>query len=88
MLSRFWEKSLAPLLKTASDEAEKVIQLVGKACPKCARDLIYKFSKAGKFIGCSGYPECDFTDQPKEEKDMLDALRKKYEGKPCPEGIE
>lgn len=87
MLSRFWEKSLAPLLKTASEEAEKVIEFVGKPCPKCSKDLVYKFSKAWKFIGCSGYPECDFVDQPEEEKDMLESLKKKYEGKPCPEGI-
>jgi ssDNA-binding Zn-finger/Zn-ribbon topoisomerase 1 len=41
--------------------------------------LIYRHSKNGKFIGCSGFPECDFIDQPKEEKDALEALRKKYE---------
>lgn len=88
MLSRFWDESLAPLLKTASEEAEKVIELVWKPCPKCWKDLVYKFSKAGKFVGCSGYPECDFVDQPQEEKDLLESLKKKYEGKPCPEWIE
>ncbi|MDD2907396.1 MAG: type I DNA topoisomerase [Candidatus Gracilibacteria bacterium] len=88
MLSRFWNDTLKKDLDHAGDNAEKVIEKVGKACPKCGADLIYRHSKNGKFIGCSAYPECDFVDQPKEEKDALDDLRKKYEGKPCPDGIE
>jgi len=88
MLSRFWEKTLKKNIEEADEKAEKVIEKVGKECPKCGKDLIYRHSRAGKFIGCSGYPECDFTDQPKEEKDALDYLKAKYEGKPCPEGVE
>lgn len=31
-------------------------------CPKCGKKLIYKKSKKGlRFLGCSGYPECDFA---------------------------
>ena len=30
-------------------------------CPKCARPLRIKFGKAGSFLACDGYPECDFT---------------------------
>ncbi|MFK7780378.1 MAG: type I DNA topoisomerase [Candidatus Gracilibacteria bacterium] len=86
MLSGFRESTLKKDLENAGANAEKVIEKVGKACPKCKKDLIYRYSKAGKFIGCSGYPECDFIDQPEEEKNALDALKAKYEGKPCPEG--
>ncbi|MDQ7023372.1 MAG: topoisomerase DNA-binding C4 zinc finger domain-containing protein [Candidatus Gracilibacteria bacterium] len=68
------------------ENAEKVIEKTGKKCPKCSEDLIYRFSKAGKFIGCSGYPDCDFVDQPEEEKNEMNALKKKYEGNPCPAG--
>ena len=88
MLQKFWDGSLKKDLEEAGEKAEKVIQLVWKKCPECKEELIYKFSKAGKFIGCSWYPECKHIEQPKEEKDMLDGLRKKYEWKPCPEGIE
>ena len=34
-------------------------------CPKCARALVVRFSKFGKFIGCSGYPECDYKSSTK-----------------------
>ncbi|NVP17379.1 type I DNA topoisomerase [Candidatus Gracilibacteria bacterium] len=88
MLDRFWNNSLKKDLEHAGDNAEKVIEKVGKACPKCNGELIYRHSKSGKFIGCSAYPECDYIEQPKEETDKLESLRQKYEGKPCPDGIE
>lgn len=87
MLEKFWKWTLEKDINNAQDEAEKVVQKVGKSCPKCGKDLVYKFSKGGKFIGCSWYPECDYIDQPEEEKDALEALRKKYEGHPCPEWV-
>lgn len=88
MLQKFWDGSLKKDLEEAWEKAEKVVQLVGKKCPECKEELIYKFSKAWKFIGCSWYPDCKHIEQPKEEKDALDALRKKYEWKPCPEWID
>lgn len=45
MLQRFWEKSLQKNIETASDKAEKVVQKVGKDCPKCGNELVYKFSR-------------------------------------------
>ncbi len=88
MLAKFWEGTLKKNIDDAGEKAEKVIELVGKKCPLCESELIYKFSKSGKFIGCSNYPTCKHIEQPKAEKDALDFLRAKYEGKPCPDGIE
>ncbi len=88
MLEKFWLQTLKKDIENAWVNAEKVIELVWTKCPKCEKDLIYRYSKTGKFIWCSGYPECDYIDQPKEESDKIQALRDKYEGKPCPEWIE
>ena len=88
MLSKFWEETLKKDLEHAWANAEKVIEKVWKECPKCGQDLIYRHSKAWKFIWCSWYPECDFIDQPEEEKNKLDALKSKYEWKPCPDWID
>lgn len=88
MLSTFWENTLKKELEHAWANAEKVIEKTWKQCPKCKEDLIFRHSKAWKFIWCSWYPECDFIDQPEEEKNALDALRTKYEWKPCPDWIE
>lgn len=35
-------------------------------CPKCNSELVVKWGRNGKFIACTGYPECKFT-KPVEE---------------------
>jgi DNA topoisomerase-1 len=30
-------------------------------CPKCGKQLVYRFGKNGKFLSCSTYPECTFA---------------------------
>ncbi len=35
---------------------------IGRACPRCGRDLIIRFGRYGKFISCSGFPECRHTE--------------------------
>lgn len=27
-------------------------------CPECGRDMVYRMGKTGRFLSCSGYPEC------------------------------
>jgi DNA topoisomerase-1 len=39
-------------------------QDAGRPCPKCEKPLVVKVSRWGtKFLGCSGYPKCDFTSE-------------------------
>jgi|UniRef100_A0A7V6A399 DNA topoisomerase-1 len=33
----------------------------GFTCPKCGKELLIRWGRAGEFLGCSAYPECDFT---------------------------
>ena len=88
MLDRFWNWSLKKDLYEASEKAEKIIEKVWENCPQCWKDLIYRYFKSWKFIWCSGFPECNYIDQSKEQKDELASLRAKYEWKPCPDWIE
>ncbi len=88
MLSRFWEWTLKKDLEHAWENAEKVIEMVWKPCPNCGKDLIYRFSKTGKFIGCSGWPECNYIEREAWADNNLEALKQKYEWKPCPDWIE
>ena len=32
-----------------------------ESCPKCGKQLFLQNSRRGMFIGCSGYPDCDYT---------------------------
>ena len=33
----------------------------GESCPECGRPLLIKHGRYGKFIGCSGWPECRYS---------------------------
>ncbi|MGB8991789.1 MAG: type I DNA topoisomerase [Desulfobaccales bacterium] len=33
----------------------------GLTCPKCGAELVVRWGKNGEFVGCSAYPQCDFT---------------------------
>lgn len=90
MLEGFYSNFKTYLDKTMTD-AEKVIEEVGRTCPECEEwRLIYKFSKTGKFIGCSSYPKCKYLENIPWEwwwnNDNLTELKEKYEGKPCEAG--
>lgn len=35
---------------------------VGRACPECGHPLVIRYGRFGKFIGCSDYPTCRYTE--------------------------
>ena len=41
-------------------------------CPKCGRQLVYRFGKNGKFLSCSAYPDCKFACPCDKEGKMLE----------------
>ena len=56
----------------------------GDTCPKSGHPLKLRMGKAGLFIACGGYPDCDFTqDIPEVEEDPIDATE--LEGQTCEE---
>nr|MBP8876017.1 type I DNA topoisomerase [Neisseria sp.] len=63
VMSQFWkgfdkqvkEKEGIERAKITTEELEEI-------CPKCGNHkLQIKFGKRGRFIACSGYPDCDYT---------------------------
>ena len=38
-------------------------ELVGRECPLCGNDLVYREGRYGRFIGCSTFPKCRHTEQ-------------------------
>ncbi|MBE9513173.1 MAG: type I DNA topoisomerase [Chloroflexi bacterium] len=55
-----FEKSL----ENASQLMEKVKladELTEETCPKCGKPLAVKTGRYGKFLACSGYPDCKYT---------------------------
>jgi DNA topoisomerase I len=76
-------------LKRAEDEMGKVqkpVEELGEPCPKCGRPLLLREGRFGKFISCSGYPECDYKAQfviktgvkcPKDGGDLIERKGRK-----------
>lgn len=54
--------------KTETVKKEDFVEKVGKKCPECGSDLVMKFGRFGKFIACSNYPTCKYTEKTDEEK--------------------
>lgn len=60
---------------------ESLIKDTDESCPECGKPLIERWGRNGKFIGCSGYPECRYTRPLEEEKVETDDVCEKC-GKP------
>lgn len=52
-----------------------------KKCPQCKSDLVEKFGRFGKFIACSNYPECKYTEKTFEDKKQEKEIQKQEGGK-------
>ncbi len=55
----------AEQVKRAQEEMPEVkveFQSVGRTCPKCDHDLVIRWGRYGKFISCSNFPECRYTE--------------------------
>jgi DNA topoisomerase-1 len=48
--------------KVDSEEIIKeILAAEGESCDKCGRPMLVRWNKYGRFLGCSGYPECQST---------------------------
>lgn len=68
---RFWKETLKAFYKdfekdmrgVKKDENDYKVkdEILDEKCPKCGKNLAIKHGRNGKFIGCTGFPTCDFT---------------------------
>lgn len=61
-------------LKTAGKEMEHAKAETKPSeytCPKCSKPLVYRFGKNGRFLSCSGYPDCKVTSPCDRDGKML-----------------
>ena len=42
-------------------ERVKLEEITDEICPQCGKPIVIKFGRYGKFLACSGYPECKYT---------------------------
>ncbi len=52
-----------PTKKIEGETDKSINEKIDKKCPKCGSELLLRKSVYGKFIGCSGYPKCRYTER-------------------------
>lgn len=67
-LTDFYAKLQSDISNARSmDSMKPKAELVGRACPKCGKDLVYRVGRYGRFIACSGYSGkkggCSYTER-------------------------
>ncbi|QBR84888.1 type I DNA topoisomerase [Legionella israelensis] len=87
VLEKFWE----PFIEQIHHIDEKVqrkdvtSEILDEKCPKCGKALSIRLGKRGRFIGCTGYPECDYTQDLAVHDGEKSAEPEVVEGRECPE---
>ncbi|MCJ7624807.1 MAG: type I DNA topoisomerase [Anaerolineaceae bacterium] len=69
---RVWTDVVGCFYETFSPQVEKAQkempirktedEKIGRECPRCGHDLIIRWGRFGKFISCSNFPECRYTE--------------------------
>lgn len=74
VLDEFW-KGFNQLIADKKDVDRPGTEVLDEPCPKCGKPLSKRLGKRGSFIGCTGYPECDYTRSLGGEEDAGEARK-------------
>lgn len=63
VLEEFWQpfKEQIHSIDEQVQRKDVTTELLEDKCPKCSQPLAIRLGKRGRFIGCTAYPECDYT---------------------------
>ncbi|MGQ9659377.1 MAG: type I DNA topoisomerase [Thermochromatium sp.] len=85
LLERFWRpfKEQVDHTQAHVQRSDVTQERLDETCPKCGGQLAIRLGRNGRFIGCTNYPQCDYTrdlDPDKTERKAPEIV----EGRPCP----
>jgi DNA topoisomerase-1 len=87
LLREFWDP-----FKDRVEEKDKSVsrrdvthEELDEKCPKCGAPLTIRLGRRGRFIGCTAYPECDYTRNLDESAEEARTEPEVVEGRVCPE---
>ena len=60
----FWEpfKTLIDLKEKEINKEDLTTEKTDRVCPDCGQPLVIKLGRSGRFLACSGFPECRYTE--------------------------
>lgn len=94
VMEKFWKGFSRQIEeKEGIERAKFTTEELDETCPKCGQHkLQIKFGKAGRFIACAGYPDCDYTRNANETAEQAAeriardaAAQAELEGRACPQ---
>jgi len=64
-LNQFWKKFKVDLdrAKAEMKDIKRLEEKTDEVCDKCGKPMVIKWGRYGKFLACSGYPDCKNTRQ-------------------------
>jgi len=77
-----------PFSKDLAKASEEMVHAKAEAtpsdytCPKCGKCMVYRFSKNGRYLACTGYPDCDQTNPVDRDGKLIE---RKVVDVPCPQ---
>jgi DNA topoisomerase-1 len=64
LLADFYPR-LMKRIREGEEQSDEIIKEIlaaeGEVCDKCGRPMLVRWNRYGRFLGCSGYPECRST---------------------------
>lgn len=85
LLEHFWKpfKDRVDHTETSVKRSDVTQERIDETCPKCGGQLSIRLGRNGRFIGCTHYPECDYTRDLNPDKAEAEAPEL-IEGRACP----
>jgi DNA topoisomerase-1 len=87
VLDAFWKPFIHQIQDIDANVKRKDVtsEELDTPCPKCQSKLLIRLGKKGRFIGCSAYPECDYTEALSTTGEAEPATPEIVEGRSCPD---
>lgn len=85
VLENFWKPFDEQIHKIDEEVQRKDVttEVTEDKCPKCEKPLAIRLGKRGRFIGCTGYPDCDYTQDMSGSETSSEP--EVVEGRKCPQ---
>lgn len=86
VLEEFWKpfNELIQEIEKNVQRKDVTQEAIDELCPKCNKPLSIRLGKGGRFIGCTGYPDCDYTRNMETDRASSLAPPEIVEGRQCP----
>lgn len=64
LIKQFWDPFIALLNRKDLEvsKADVTTEKTDKTCPECGKELVIKLGRSGRFLACSGFPDCRHTE--------------------------